>query len=102
MVEGNGVYKGLTNFTFSWEPDGSMFLEKKEDSNAKSMPKIKKVIFHNQIATEVIWMDGSITKVVTGKGDTFSPEYGLSMCIAKKYCGSYENFSKSLKKAKHR
>jgi hypothetical protein len=85
------------NVTFSWDTMVDNVFEKN-----KILPKIKKVIFHKNIATEVIWMDGTKTKVEVGKNDLFSPEYGLAMAIAKKYCGNYENFSKSLKKAKYR
>lgn len=69
---------------------------------AKIMPKIKRINFHNNIATEVVWSDGTTTKVVVGENDEFNPEFGLAMAIAKKFCGSYQNFARSLSRAKFR
>ena len=65
-----------------------------------SMPKIKDVRFYNKKATVVFWNDGTSTKAEVGEHDVFSEEYGLAICIAKKYRGGYDNFNKSIKKAK--
>lgn len=67
----------------------------------KGIPKVKKVEFHNEMATVVYWDDGDITRVKVGEKDTFNPEYGYAMCIAKKVMGSYDRFAWSLSKAKH-
>jgi len=66
-----------------------------------SMPKIKDVKFFDKKVTVVYWTDGDVTRSKIGKGDVFNEEYGLAMCIAKKYRGSYEKFAMSLAKAKH-
>ena len=47
---------------------------------------IKKVIF-NDPATIVYWTDGTKTIVKCNDGDTYSPERGLLMAIAKKFLG---------------
>lgn len=60
-------------------------------------PKIKKVIF-NDPATIVIWSDGTKTVVKCQKGDTYSKEVGLALCIAKKYLGDKSNFNNEFKK----
>ena len=70
----------------------------------KAMPEIEKVIF-NDPATVVIWNDGTKTIVKTRqkgkKKDKFSPEFGLAMAIAKKYCGNRSKFVKVVENAKH-
>lgn len=61
------------------------------------MPKIKKVIF-NDPATIVFWSDDSKTVVKCQEGDTFDPEKGLAMAIAKKALGNKGNYCNELKK----
>lgn len=51
------------------------------------IPKIKKVIF-NDPATIVLWKDGTKTVVKCGKDDSFDPEKGLALAIAKKALGN--------------
>ncbi len=58
---------------------------------------IEKVIF-NDPATIVIWKDKTKTVVKCQEGDTYSPELGLAMCIAKKYLGNKGNFNEVFKK----
>ena len=66
---------------------------------SKSTMEIKNVIFHDP-ATIVYWMDGSKTVVKCQSGDTFDPEKGLSMAIAKRVYGDnghyYELFKEWL------
>lgn len=50
-------------------------------------PKPKEVIFHDP-ATIVYWTDGTKTVVKCGPHDTFDPEHGLAMAIAKKQLGN--------------
>lgn len=59
-------------------------------------PEVKNVYF-NDPATVVKWSDGSKTVVVCQKGDTYSTETGLAMCIAKKALGKKE-FGKLMNK----
>ncbi len=66
------------------------------DSGNKT-PDIEKVIFHDP-ATIVIWKDKTKTVVKCQEGDTYSPELGLAMCIAKKYLGNKGNFNEVFKK----
>lgn len=47
----------------------------------------KKVIFHDP-ATIVYWADGTRTVVKCQPGDTYDPEKGLLLCIAKKSFGN--------------
>ena len=58
---------------------------------------IKKVIF-NDPATIVLWKDGTKTVVKCQEGDTFDPEKGLSMAIAKKAYGNKGSYCDVIKK----
>ena len=88
---------GSTN-GFSWGiPNGSPASLSLE----VSFPKVKKVEFHNNYATVVYFEDNTVVRSVTGEKDSFNPEMGYAMCLAKKYMGSYEKFAWSLEKAKH-
>lgn len=58
---------------------------------------INDVIF-NAPATIVKWSDGSKTIVKCQEGDSYNPELGLAMCIAKKCCGNKGNFNNVFKK----
>ena len=53
----------------------------------KKLPGIEKVISQAP-ATIVIWDDGSKTVVKCGDHDTYDPEKGLAICIAKKALGN--------------
>ena len=57
---------------------------------------IKKVGFYNP-TTVVFWEDGTKT-VVRAEGETFDPEKGLAMAIAKKYFGNKGNYWNEFKK----
>lgn len=48
---------------------------------------IKRVIF-NDPATIILWADGTKTVVKCAKDETFDPEKGLAMAIAKKAIGN--------------
>ena len=61
------------------------------------LPEIKQVIF-NYPATVVIWDDDVKTVVECQKGDNYSMESGLAMCIAKRMMGNKSNFNKQIKK----
>ena len=71
------------------------------DQKSLMMSYIDKVVFNNP-ATIVLWKDGTKTVVKCGDGDTFDPEKGLAMAIAKKALGNkgyyYEVFKKWLPK----
>lgn len=58
--------------------------------------KIKKVIFNNP-ATIVMWSDGTKTVVKCSERDTYDPEKGLAMAIAKKSFGNKGNYYKEIK-----
>lgn len=60
-------------------------------------PDIKEVIF-NSPATIVIWQDGSKTVVKAQNNETFDPEKGLAMAIAKKTMGNKGNYYNEIKK----
>lgn len=63
----------------------------------RSVPPIKDVIF-NKPATIVFWDDDTKTVVKCQEGDTFDPEKGLAMAIAKKLFGNKGNYNNQLKK----
>lgn len=58
---------------------------------------IKDVIF-NPPATIVMWKDGSKTVVKAQNDETFDPEKGLAMAIAKKALGNQGNYFETIKK----
>lgn len=60
-------------------------------------PKIKHVIF-NGPATIVFWQDDTKTVVKCREGDTFDPEKGLAMAIAKKALGNEDGYYEDIKK----
>ena len=53
----------------------------------KALCSIKRVIF-NDPATIILWADGTKTVVKCAKDETFDPEKGLAMAIAKKALGN--------------
>lgn len=57
----------------------------------RTIPKIKDVKF-NGPATIVFWEDGTKTVVKCQNGDTFDPEKGLAMAIAKKALGNEDGY----------
>ena len=61
------------------------------------MPTIKSVKFNNP-ATIVFWTDGTKTVVKCGDDDTFDPEKGLAMAIAKKALGNCGNYFNKIKR----
>lgn len=60
------------------------------------IPKIKKVIF-NDPATIIYWNDDTKT-VVKAEGETFDPEKGMAMAIAKKALGNQGKYYNEFKK----
>lgn len=58
--------------------------------------KIKNVLFRDP-ATIVFWTDGTKT-VVKADGETYDPEKGLAMAIAKKALGNQGNYYNEFKK----
>ena len=62
----------------------------------RKVPGIKRVIF-NDPATIVLWSDDTKT-VVKAENETFDPEKGLAMAIAKKALGNKGNYYNELKK----
>ena len=72
------------------------------NTNKSISPKdFKNVYFNAEKGTTVIkWIDDTITKVKvqTEKGDTYNPELGMAMCIAKKALGNKGNFNEVFKK----
>ena len=70
-------------------------------SSEVGMPKIKKIVVYNNVATKIYWRDGSDTTVTWGAGDEYDLEKAVFACIAKKYYGSYTNIERSLSRVKH-
>ena len=67
------------------------------EANPYIRPEIKDVIFNNP-ATIVFWADGTKTVVKCQEGDTFDPEKGLAMAIAKKVYGNKHDYYDLFKK----
>lgn len=68
-----------------------------DEMKSVSKPDIKKVVF-NSPATIVFWKDGSKTVVKAQNDETFDPEKGLAMAIAKKTMGNKGNYYNEIKK----
>lgn len=62
-----------------------------------TLPSIKNVYFNDPV-TVVLWDDGTKTIVRCQKGDTYSKEVGLSLCISKKALGNKGNYNEIFKK----
>ena len=58
---------------------------------------IKKVIFNNPV-TIILWADGSKTVVMCGERDTYDPEKGMAMAIARKALGNKGNYYNTFEK----
>ena len=58
---------------------------------------IKKIIF-NDPATIIIWSNGDKTIVKCGEGETYDPEKGMAMAIAKHFLGDKGNYYETFKK----
>lgn len=67
------------------------------NNNIVIKPDIKQVVF-NSPATIVFWKDGSKTVVKAQNDETFDPEKGLAMAIAKKTMGNKGNYYNEIKK----
>lgn len=74
--------------------DNSRKLRIDNDSKANI---IQNVIF-NDPATIVLWNDGTKTVVKRGENDTYDPEKGLAIAIAKKALGNKGNYYDIFKK----
>lgn len=80
-----------------------VYLWPKENPNIKKTPPlainvtITKVIF-NDPATIVFWSDGTKTVVKTQNGETFDPEKGLAMAMAKRAFGNKGNYYNHISK----
>lgn len=84
-----------TNVPASYE--NYYFKQKNEREQSMRKPiKIKKVIYNNP-ATIVMWSDGTKTVVKCSERDTYDPEKGLAMAIAKKSFGNKGNYYKEIK-----
>lgn len=66
-------------------------------TNAHFRHTIEKVIF-NDPATIVFWSDGTKTVVKTQNGETFDPEKGLAMAMAKRAFGNKGNYYNHISK----
>lgn len=63
------------------------YYQKTTSKKAMALDSIKRVIF-NDPATIILWADGTKTVVKCAKDETFDPEKGLAMAIAKKALGN--------------
>lgn len=62
-----------------------------------SFPKIERVMF-NGPATIIFWQDDTKTVVKCRESDTFDPEKGIAMAIAKKVLGNEDGYYEGIKK----
>ena len=91
----NGYHYHSTNTPTSYEN----YYAKQKNERKQTMRKpikIKKVIYNNP-ATIVMWSDGTKTVVKCSARDTYDPEKGLAMAIAKKSFGNKGNYYKEIK-----
>ena len=87
-------YYGRTNGKTMYDTQLMMY---KIMQHGVYIPKIKNVIF-NDPATIVFWADNTKTVVKCQNYDTFDPEKGLAMAIAKKALGNQGNYYNSIGK----
>jgi hypothetical protein len=89
FIEDKNEWKKITSFEFEKTvkyysiPYGYLFIDK--------------VVF-NDPATIVFWKDGSKTIVKCSENESFDPEKGLAMAIAKKAFGNQGNYYNQIKK----
>lgn len=83
--------------------DGNMYFTNKSDYfkfraiNRGCLPVVIEKVIFNEPATIVFWSDKTKT-VVKAENDTFDPEKGLAMAIAKKALGNQGNYYNTFKK----
>lgn len=81
---------GRSSMRFLLSPEGKPLL---------SLESIQLVNFNEKKGTTVVkWADGTITKVKVQNGDTYNPEVGLAMCIAKRATGNKGRYNDVFKK----
>ena len=103
LIDGEKIPVQLTEICTEWGklPSFSGHFYDREYARGGVIPveksPIKNVIF-NPPATVVMWEDGTKTVVKCQRGDTYSKETGLALCIAKKYLGNKGNFHEVFKK----
>lgn len=68
-----------------------------KEANKIMRNSIKKIIF-NDPATIIIWGNGDKTIVKCGEGETYDPEKGMAMAIAKHFLGDKGNYYETFKK----
>lgn len=62
----------------------------------KTLPAIKNVVFNDPL-TIIIWEDGTKTYVKTSGGDTYDPEKGMALAIAKKAMGNKYKYFETIR-----
>ena len=62
----------------------------------KTLPKIKNVVFNDPL-TVVVWADGTKTYVKASGEDTFDPEKGMALAIAKKAMENKYNYFETIR-----
>ena len=91
MITSRGSGKTYTQFKYLKE-----MMKKWNCRIVNNNPSIKNVIF-NDPATIIFWSDGTKT-VVKAENESFDPEKGLAMAIAKKSLGNKGNYYNEFKK----
>lgn len=86
------TYVRINNTVFPVELPEVEEYPKRHNAKPNITDRIRDVIF-NDPATIVKWTDGTKTVVKAQKGDTYSKEVGLAMCIVKKMCGNKGNYN---------
>ena len=83
--------------------EGNIYFNNKSDYfkfraiNRGCLPVVIEKVIFNEPATIVFWSDKTKT-VVKAENDTFDPEKGLAMAIAKKALGNQGNYYNTFKK----
>ena len=66
--------------------------EDKEMPYTRSNVQITKIVTHNDMVTIVYFSDGSFTKAICSKNDTYDLDVGIQVCIMKKMLGEKRYF----------
>ena len=83
--------------------EGNIYFNNKSDYfkfraiNRGCLPVVIEKVIFNEPATIVFWSDKTKT-IVKAENDTFDPEKGLAMAIAKKALGNQGNYYNTFKK----
>lgn len=92
----SGGYKKLFDDATSRMHNVSFTFEYKEDKNLDRVIRKVQINEKKKVVT-IVWKDGEVTMAKCGPNDTWDPEKGVLVCVAKRFFNSNTQFSKWLK-----